>query len=71
VAECNELELPVNPEPQNFPEHCILDFNAHKESAWGKKAKALQKKALARGWQHQASIAEEENRTSEGSAGQE
>jgi hypothetical protein len=54
VAECSALDLPVVPDPESFPEHCLVDFSEFSKSATEKKAKLLKAKAIARGWQYVA-----------------
>ena len=53
VAECCALDLQTVPDPETFPEHCLIDFSAHNKSATEKKAKLLKVKATARGWQYE------------------
>jgi hypothetical protein len=53
VVECRALDLPVNPEPEHFPEHALIDFSAHSKGATEKKAKLLKAKAESRGWLYQ------------------
>jgi hypothetical protein len=50
VAECGELQLPVAPDPEPFPEHAVIDFSAYGKIAVEKKAKLLRAKADRRGW---------------------
>ena len=50
LAECNLLHLPVSPDPEEFPEHMVIDFSAFNKSATEKKAKHLRAKAEARNW---------------------
>jgi hypothetical protein len=50
VAECGELELPVRPDPETFPEHAVIDFSAFSKKATEKRAKLLRAKAAARDW---------------------
>ncbi|MEI6415961.1 MAG: hypothetical protein WCP34_17125 [Pseudomonadota bacterium] len=50
VVECNLLQLPVSPDPEEFPEHMVIDFSAFNKSTTEKKAKHLRAKAEARDW---------------------
>lgn len=54
VGECESLGLPVSEDPEPFPEHVVVDFNAHGSSAVKKKGKKLRKFAVERGWLYQA-----------------
>ena len=51
VAECNDQQLPVRPDPEAFPEHVLIDFTGLSNSQKERKAAALKAAALARGWQ--------------------
>lgn len=50
VAECNQLELPVRPDPNPFPEHAVIDFTGLSRGAMERKADALKILAITRGW---------------------
>ena len=50
VTECNELALPVRPDPAPFLEHALIDFSCYNRSTTEKKAKQLREKAAKRGW---------------------
>ena len=52
VEECQSLELSVQPEPEPFPEHAIIDFGDLGENQIRKKAKRLKAAAETRGWQY-------------------
>ncbi|HTW93437.1 MAG TPA: hypothetical protein VMD30_01500 [Tepidisphaeraceae bacterium] len=54
VRECIEVELPVEPDPQEFFEHVVINFSAYGRGEVEKKAKHLRFKAEARGWQYRA-----------------
>lgn len=55
VAECSGLNLPVRPDPDEFPEHVVVDFTTLGRSEMDRKAKKLRDRATVRGWQHRAS----------------
>ena len=50
VAERNQLELPVRPDPNLFPEHAVIDFTGLSRGAMERKADALKIFAITRGW---------------------
>ena len=50
VAECNDLELPVRPDPAPFPEHVVIDFTGLKRGKTRQKAGRLRAAANERGW---------------------
>ena len=52
VAECEQQELPVKPDPVPFPEHVVIDFRDFSESKIRTKAKHLTHAARIRGWQY-------------------
>jgi hypothetical protein len=54
VGECMSWDLQVSEDPEPFPEHVVIDFNAHGASAVKKKGKQLRKCAVDRGWLYQA-----------------
>jgi len=54
VAECEEQNLPIVPDPEPFPEHVIIKFDDCSNSQIEKKAKKLTRTAEARGWQYRA-----------------
>ncbi|HEU4456530.1 MAG TPA: hypothetical protein VFR81_25910 [Longimicrobium sp.] len=49
-GECAELDLPVAPDPEPFPEHVVIDFSGLGKSAAEKAAKKLRVRAETRGW---------------------
>ncbi len=51
-AECETLALPVQPDPEPFLEHAVIDFAEYSKKQTEKKAKQLKAKAAARGWLH-------------------
>ena len=53
VAECAELQLPARPDPDEFPEHAVIDFTGIGNSAAEKKSKTLRNRAEVRGWLYQ------------------
>lgn len=57
VAECEALELPAEPDPEWFPAHAVIRFDACTSSQIENKAKRLKAAAEARGWLHQAQVA--------------
>lgn len=56
VAECQSLELPVEPLPEDFPEHVIIRFDSCSGGVIEKKAKVLKRHAESRGWQYEADM---------------
>jgi len=54
VAERNQIDLPVRPDPAPFPEHAVIDFTPFSGGQVESKAKKLRAAAAACGWQHQA-----------------
>ena len=53
VAECESLNLAVNPDPlPGFPAHSAIDFSAFSGNAVRRVARQLSKIANARGWQY-------------------
>lgn len=52
ISECGQNELPVRPEPEEFPEHVVIDFTAFNGNQIEKKAKKLKAVAETRGWQY-------------------
>jgi hypothetical protein len=54
VAECEALELQVEPDPAPFPAHVVIRFDSLTWSQIEKAAKRLKVAGEARGWQHQA-----------------
>jgi len=54
VAECEEQDLPVAPDPEPFPEHVTIKFNDCSNSQIKTKAKQLTQAAEARGWRYRA-----------------
>lgn len=49
--ECSALELPVQPDPEPFPAHVLIDFRRYSNSQVEKKSKRLTLAAIERGWQ--------------------
>ena len=54
VLECKQEALTASPDPDEFPEHVVIDFSAVTASQAEKKSKKLRAVADARGWQYQA-----------------
>jgi hypothetical protein len=54
VEECQRQELTAEPDPEQFPAHVVIRFDACSASQIAKKAKHLKQDAEARGWQYQA-----------------
>ena len=54
VAECEALDLAAEPDPEPFPAHAVIRFDACTPSQIEKKAKRLKAAGEARGWLHQA-----------------
>ena len=54
VAECEALDLPAEPDPEPFPAHAVIRFDACTPSQIEKKAKRLKAAGEVRGWLHQA-----------------
>ena len=52
VGECDNLELPVVPDPSTFQEHTLIDFSAFSRRQIETKAKTLRANANLRGWQY-------------------
>ncbi len=52
VAECITHELPVEPDPEPFPEHTIIRFDGLSPNEVRRRAKYLTKAAQVRGWQY-------------------
>lgn len=52
VRECSDNELPVEPKPEQFPEHVVINFTAFGGNQVEKKAKKLRSIADTRGWQY-------------------
>lgn len=53
VGECQNLELPVCPDPAPFPEHTVVDFNGLSRKVRERKADGLKQVANSRGWMFQ------------------
>lgn len=47
--DCIENELPVCADPEQFPEHCLIDFSDMNQSQQTKASKKLRQKAEERG----------------------
>jgi hypothetical protein len=54
VHECGQNELPVQPKPDEFPEHVVINFTAFSGNQIERKAKKLKACAESRGWLYQA-----------------
>lgn len=54
VAECAEQELPALSDPEDFPEHALIDFTGKSNSQRDKCSKILRAKSEARGWLFEA-----------------
>ena len=54
VKECTDNELPVEPKPQEFPEHVVINFTAFSGNQIEKKAKKLRSIADAHDWVYRA-----------------
>lgn len=54
VAECDQQDLPVTPDPAPFPEHVVIKFDDYTNSQIRTKAKLLTQAAEERGWQYRA-----------------
>lgn len=54
VAECDEIDLDVRPDPKPFPEHAVIDFTSISSKHRRTKAKQLKAKAIERDWLYQA-----------------
>lgn len=50
VAECATLNLPVQSDPEPFPEHVVIDFTVVEKRMIEKVGKQLKAKAEVRGW---------------------
>ena len=50
VAECEEQQLLVRPDPVPFPEHAVIDFTGLSRSQVERKADRLKTAAIVRGW---------------------
>ncbi len=55
VGECDNLELPVVPDPATLQEHTLIDFSAFSRRQIETKAKILRANADLRGWQYDPS----------------
>jgi len=53
VQECAAEGLLVRPDPEEFPEHTVIDFTHLSPNQVERKSKRLQRIADARGWQYQ------------------
>ena len=50
VAECHAERLPVQPDPEPFPEHVLIDFTAFGTNQIKRKSESLRDNAVVRGW---------------------
>lgn len=53
VRECAELTLSVEPDPEEFPEHVLVDYSSLSKKQSERAAKILRAKAEDRGWLYQ------------------
>jgi len=53
VDECTQCNLSILPDPNTFPEHCLIDYSSYNENEIKKKAKFLKSRAENRGWLYQ------------------
>ena len=53
-GECHSVELPVEPDPEPFPEHLVIRFDGLSAAEITIAAKSLRQAAAARGWQYAA-----------------
>ena len=51
VQECKDLQLGIEADPVPFEEHAVIDFSGFSRSQSERKADALKRCAIARGWQ--------------------
>ena len=56
VAECQQQELPVVPDPVPFPAHVVLDFRAFSNAGIRTTAKHLTHAARVRDWQYYSGV---------------
>lgn len=56
LAECQQQELPVVPDPVPFPAHVVIDFRAFSKAEIKTKAKHLTRAARLRDWQYYADV---------------
>lgn len=54
VIECEDEDLTVLPDPENFKEHTLIDFTQCSKNQIKSKAKKLKQKAMARDWCYKA-----------------
>jgi hypothetical protein len=54
VAECEELDLTAESDPEPFPAHAVIRFDTCAPSQIEKKAKRLKSVGEVRGWMHKA-----------------
>ena len=52
VGECSNQALPVNPDPDTFPAHVLVDFSQCNTNQTKKKSERLRDAAVNRGWQY-------------------
>jgi len=50
VSECSSIGLQARPDPTEFPEHAVIDFNGYGTKENRRKASILRGNAEARGW---------------------
>lgn len=50
AGECEALALPATPDPNEFPEHVLIDFSDFEKKDIEKKAKLLRAQAEMRDW---------------------
>lgn len=51
-AECSDLELPTEADPETHKFHALIDFSSESNNSVKRKASTLRDKAIARGWLH-------------------
>ena len=54
--ECAALELPVEPDPEPFPSHVIIDFTGYTNSQIKDKARLLSEFAAKRDWRYRPGL---------------
>jgi hypothetical protein len=54
IGDCQSVDLPVEPDPEPFPEHVVIRFDDCSNSQIETKAKLLKKSAEIRGWLYRA-----------------
>lgn len=54
-GDCDELDLPVESDPEPFPEHAVIVFEKLSKSQTRKRARKLADRASRRGWTYRPS----------------